>query len=78
MAVSLPTQETDMKFKNIFNNKAKMNTENNENEQELDEATLEANANGEQMIIEELTAEEKLAGDLEKEKDKFRGLFAYF
>jgi molecular chaperone GrpE len=78
MAVSLPTQEIDMKFKNIFNNKAKMNTENNENEQELDEATLEANANGEQMIIEELTPEEKLAGDLEKEKDKFLRLFAEF
>jgi molecular chaperone GrpE len=78
MAVSLLAQKPDMKFKNIFKNKAQMNTENTENEQELDEATLEANANGEQIIIEELTAEEKLAADLEKEKDKFLRLFAEF
>ena len=55
-----------------------MNTENTENEQELDEAILEQNANGEQLIIEELPAEEKLALDLEKEKDKFLRLFAEF
>jgi molecular chaperone GrpE len=54
-----------------------MNTDNNENAPELDDATLEANANGEQLIIEE-TAEEKLSRDLEKEKDKFLRVFAEF
>jgi molecular chaperone GrpE len=65
-------------MRNFFKNKAKMTTENTENEQELDETTLEQNANGEQLIIEELTAEDKLAADLEKEKDKFLRLFAEF
>lgn len=55
-----------------------MTTENTENEQELDNATLENNANGEQLIVEELPLEEKLAQDLEKEKDKFLRLFAEF
>jgi len=67
-----------MKYKNIFKKFSGMNTENTENEQELDEAILEQNANGEQLIIEELPAEEKLALDLEKEKDKFLRLFAEF
>lgn len=55
-----------------------MTTENTENQQELDDATLEQNANGEQLIIDELPAEEKLAQELEKEKDKFLRLFAEF
>ncbi|SCX77835.1 nucleotide exchange factor GrpE [Flavobacterium caeni] len=55
-----------------------MTTENTENEKELDEATLEANANGEQLIIEELTAEEQLKKELDAEKDKFLRLFAEF
>jgi len=54
-----------------------MNTDNNDNAPELDDATLEANANGEQLIIEE-TPEEKLSQDLEKEKDKFLRIFAEF
>lgn len=55
-----------------------MTTENNENQQELDDATLEANANGEQLIIEELTEAEKLSAELAGEKDKFLRLFAEF
>lgn len=55
-----------------------MTTENTELDQELDDVTLEQNANGEQLIIEELTAEEQLAQDLAKEKDKFLRLFAEF
>jgi len=55
-----------------------MTTENNDKQQELDDATLEANANGEQLIIEELTAEEKLSAELATEKDKFLRLFAEF
>ncbi len=55
-----------------------MTTENQDNQQELDDATLEANANGEQLIIEELTSEEKLSVELAAEKDKFLRLFAEF
>ena len=55
-----------------------MTTENTEFDQELDEVTLETNANGEQLIVEELTAEEQLNQDLVKEKDKFLRLFAEF
>ncbi len=55
-----------------------MATENTENPQEIDDATLEANANGEQTIIEEQSPEEQLKGDLAIEKDKFLRLFAEF
>ena len=55
-----------------------MTTENTELDQELDDVTLEQNANGEQLIVEELTAEEQLSQDLAKEKDKFLRLFAEF
>ena len=55
-----------------------MTTENTEFDQEIDDATLENNANGEQLIIEELSVEEQLAQDLAKEKDKFLRLFAEF
>lgn len=55
-----------------------MTTENTEPDQEIDEATLEMNANGEQLIVEELPLEEQLALDLAKEKDKFLRLFAEF
>lgn len=55
-----------------------MTTENTEKDQELDDATLEANANGEQLIIEELSVEEQLTNDLASEKDKFLRLFAEF
>ena len=67
-----------MKFKNIFKNTATMTTENTENDQELDDITLENNANGEQLVVEELPLEEKLAQDLAQEKDKFLRLFAEF
>lgn len=67
-----------MKFKNIFKNKSNMTTENTEFDQELDDVTLENNANGEQLIVEELSVEEQLAQDLAKEKDKFLRLFAEF
>jgi molecular chaperone GrpE len=65
-------------FKNFFKNKSKMTTENTEFDQEIDETTLENNANGEQLIIEELSVEEQLTQDLAKEKDKFLRLFAEF
>lgn len=55
-----------------------MSTENTEKEQELNDATLDKNANGEQLIIDEPSAEEKLSQELEKEKDKFLRLFAEF
>lgn len=55
-----------------------MTTENTEKEQELDDATLDANANGEQMVTEETPVEDTMAADLEKEKDKFLRLFAEF
>ena len=55
-----------------------MTTENTEIDQELDDATIENNANGEQIIIEELSVEEQLAQDLAKEKDKYLRLFAEF
>jgi len=67
-----------MKFKNIFKNTSTMTTENTEIDQELDETTLENNANGEQMIIEELSVEDQLTQDLAKEKDKYLRLFAEF
>ncbi len=65
-------------FKNIFKNTSKMTTENTEMEQELDDVTLENNANGEQLIVEELSIEEQLTQDLAKEKDKHLRLFAEF
>jgi molecular chaperone GrpE len=65
-------------FKKIFKNKNKMNTENTETNQELDDSIIEKNANSEQPIIEELSVEEQLADDLAKEKDKHIRLFAEF
>ena len=67
-----------MKFKNIFKNTSKMTTENTEIDRELDDTTLENNANGEQLIVEELSVEEQLIKDLADEKDKFLRLFAEF
>lgn len=55
-----------------------MTTENTEFDQEIDDATIESNANGEQLIIEELSVEEQLTQDLAREKDKFLRLFAEF
>lgn len=78
MAILLQHKKNQMKFKNIFKNTQKMTTENTEKEQELDDATLEANANGEQLIVEELSVEEQLTKDLASEKDKFLRLFAEF
>ena len=67
-----------MNFKNFFKTKSTMTTEKTEIDQEIDDATLEKNANGEQIIIEELSVEEQLTQDLAKEKDKFLRLFAEF
>ena len=67
-----------MKFKNIFKNKSTMTTENTEIDQELDEVTLDNNANEEQAIAEELSVEEQMALDLANEKDKYLRLFAEF
>lgn len=55
-----------------------MTTENTEIDKELDDTILENNANGEQLIVEELTIEEQLTKDLAVEKDKFLRLFAEF
>lgn len=55
-----------------------MTTENTEIDKELDDATIETNANGEQLLVEELSIEEQLAKDLAAEKDKFLRLFAEF
>jgi molecular chaperone GrpE len=70
-----------MNFKEIYSNiknKAKMTTENTEIDKELDEVTLEQNANGEQLIIDELSVEEQLTKDLANERDKYIRLFAEF
>ncbi len=55
-----------------------MNTENTETNQELDDSIIDNNANGEQLLVEELSIEEQLADDLAKEKDKHIRLFAEF
>ena len=58
-----------------------MSTENTELDQEIDDTTLENNANGEQIIVEEpvaLSVEEQLTQDLATEKDKYIRLFAEF
>ncbi len=71
-------------FKNLFPNKkdkTKMTTENTELDQEFDDVTLESNANGEQVIAEEvieLSIEEQLTQDLANERDKYVRLFAEF
>jgi molecular chaperone GrpE len=79
LAVLLQSLEKQkMKFKNIFKSKNTMNAENQDKEQEIDDATLEANANAEQIIVEELSVEEQLTQDLAAEKDKFIRLFAEF
>jgi len=65
-------------FKNIFNNKYKMTTENTEMDQDLNATTLENNDNEEQVKVEELSVEEQLTQDLANEKDKHLRLFAEF
>ena len=65
-------------FKNIFNNKDKMTTENTEMDQDLNATTLENNNNEEQVKVEELSVEEQLTQDLANEKDKHLRLFAEF
>lgn len=55
-----------------------MTTDNTEKEQEIDQTTLETNANAEQLLIEEMSVEEALNEELAKEKDKFLRLFAEF
>ncbi len=77
MAVSLQKHEP-MKFKNIFKNTATMTTENTEKDLDLDDTALEQTEQSEPIMLEEETLEEKLAADLDKEKDKFLRLFAEF
>ncbi|MBU2062498.1 MAG: nucleotide exchange factor GrpE, partial [Bacteroidetes bacterium] len=67
-----------MKFKNIFKNTSNMAAENTEIDQKIDDATIENNANEEQVVTEELSVEEQLTRDLTQEKDKFLRLFAEF
>lgn len=71
------TTKKKMKFSNILKKK-NMTTENTENDQELDDTVIENNANAEQLIVEELSIEEQLKQDLDKEKDQFLRLFAEF
>ncbi|WP_040473787.1 nucleotide exchange factor GrpE [Flavobacterium frigoris] len=66
-----------MMFKNIFKNKGNMTTENTEIDKEMDDVTLENNAN-EEVVADELSVEEQLTQDLAKEKDKYLRLFAEF
>lgn len=54
------------------------NQEYNQENNEIDKSTLEANANGEQLIVDEQTVEEQLRDELGKEKEKFLRLFAEF
>jgi molecular chaperone GrpE len=75
-----------MKFKNIFQNKAKMNTENTT----IDQDTIVDNAANateqdttqdviqEEVVAEILTIEEQLTKDLATEKDRYLRLFAEF
>lgn len=67
-----------MKFKNIFKNKDNMTTENTEIDKEMDDVTLDNNANDEQVVADELSVEDQLTQDLAKEKDKYLRLFAEF
>lgn len=55
-----------------------MATDNTENPQEIDDSTIDANANDEQATVDEQPIEEQLKDDLAKEKDKFLRLFAEF
>ncbi len=55
-----------------------MAAENTEIDQKIDDATIENNANEEQVVTEELSVEEQLTRDLTQEKDKFLRLFAEF
>ena len=73
-----------MKFKNIFNNTSKMNTEDTSQEQELNAAPLENNSKetpateAEIPAAEALSVEEQLQEQLAAEKDKHIRLFAEF
>jgi molecular chaperone GrpE len=73
-----PKKSAKMKFKNIFKNTSNMAAENTEIDQKIDDATIENNANEEQVVTEELSVEEQLTRDLTQEKDKFLRLFAEF
>ncbi len=55
-----------------------MAAENTDIDQKVEDVTMENNATGEQVVVEELTVEEQLAKDLAQEKDKFLRLFAEF
>lgn len=72
-------------FKNIFQNKNKMNTENNTNEEVVDQVAVEINELDSEITAEntaepiiELSKEEQLTNDLANEKDKYIRLFAEF
>ena len=73
-----PKKSAKMKFKNIFKNTSNMAAENTDIDQKVEDVTMENNATGEQVVVEELTVEEQLAKDLAQEKDKFLRLFAEF
>ena len=64
-------------IKNIFKHKSKMNTENNEQEELVDQVAAENHEAGIESS-ENLTPEQKLEEDLANEKDKFLRLFSEF
>ncbi|RZJ27219.1 MAG: nucleotide exchange factor GrpE [Flavobacterium sp.] len=57
-----------------------MSSENQYNDEnnELDETTIEANANGEQLVVDDQAVEDQLREEIGKEKEKFLRLFAEF
>lgn len=64
-------------MKNIFKNKSKMTTENNEKEEVVDQVASEVHEEALESS-DHLTPEQKLEEDLANEKDKFLRLFAEF
>ncbi|MBC7640797.1 MAG: nucleotide exchange factor GrpE [Flavobacterium sp.] len=72
-------------FKNIFQNKNKMNTENTTNDEVVDQVLAQAPDNNTENTAEtsaepavEISVEEQLNQDLANEKDKYIRLFAEF
>jgi molecular chaperone GrpE len=76
MAILLQFSEKKM-IKNIFKNKTKMTTENNDKEELVDQVLTENQENAIESA-DNLTPEQKLEEDLANEKDKFLRLFAEF
>jgi molecular chaperone GrpE len=76
MAILLQFSEKKM-IKNIFKNKSKMTTENNDKEELVDQIPTETHESAIESA-DDLTPVQKLEEDLANEKDKFLRLFAEF